>query len=96
MSPPNNYRVVKGGGPRGGGSLIFPKVPQSSLGITTNRNPSGCVFFVSKCPRVRKKNMDQTWAMKKGGKHADSDPVTLFVGSLDDLSNWSQVNVENL
>ena len=28
------YRVVKGGGvPRGGGSLIFPKVPQSSLGI---------------------------------------------------------------
>ena len=29
-----HYRVVKGGGcPRGGGSLIFPKVPQSSLGI---------------------------------------------------------------
>ena len=28
-----DYRVVKGGGPRGGGSLIFPKVPQSSLGI---------------------------------------------------------------
>ena len=27
------YRVVKGGGPRGGVSLIFPKVPQSSLGI---------------------------------------------------------------
>ena len=27
------YRVVKGGGPRGGGSLIFPNVPQSSLGI---------------------------------------------------------------
>ena len=28
------YRVVKGGGvPRGGGSLMFPKVPQSSLGI---------------------------------------------------------------
>ena len=24
------YRVVKGGGPRGGVSLIFPKVPQSS------------------------------------------------------------------
>ena len=31
---PSHYRVVKGGGvPRGGGSLIFPKVPQSSLGI---------------------------------------------------------------
>ena len=29
----SNYRVVKGGVPRGGGSLIFPKVPQSSLGI---------------------------------------------------------------
>ena len=28
-----NYRVVKGGVPRGGGSLIFPNVPQSSLGI---------------------------------------------------------------
>ena len=28
-----NYRVVKGGGPRGGVSLIFPKIPQSSLGI---------------------------------------------------------------
>ena len=27
------YRVVKGGGPRGGVSLMFPKVPQSSLGI---------------------------------------------------------------
>ena len=27
------YRVVKGGVPRGGGSLMFPKVPQSSLGI---------------------------------------------------------------
>ena len=28
------YRVVRGGGvPRGGGSLIFPNVPQSSLGI---------------------------------------------------------------
>ncbi len=26
-------RVVKGGVPRGGGSLMFPKVPQSSLGI---------------------------------------------------------------
>ncbi len=24
------YRVVKGGGPRGGGSLMFPKAPQSS------------------------------------------------------------------
>ena len=23
-----NYRIVKGGVPRGGGSLIFPKVPQ--------------------------------------------------------------------
>ena len=32
---PKFYRVVKGGGgvPRGGGSLMFPKVPQSSLGI---------------------------------------------------------------
>ena len=33
------YRVVKGGGPRGGVSLIFPKVPQSSrpesLGFTS-------------------------------------------------------------
>ena len=29
----DNYRVVKGGVPRGGGSLMFPKVPQSSLGI---------------------------------------------------------------
>ena len=28
-----DYRVVKGVVPRGGGSLIFPKVPQSSLGI---------------------------------------------------------------
>ena len=29
-----HYRVVKGGGvPRGGGPLMFPKVPQSSLGI---------------------------------------------------------------
>ena len=28
--PSTDYRVVKGGGPRGGGSLIFPKVPQSS------------------------------------------------------------------
>ena len=25
--------MLRGGGPRGGGSLIFPKVPQSSLGI---------------------------------------------------------------
>ena len=25
-----NYRVVKGGGPRGGGSLIFRNIPQSS------------------------------------------------------------------
>ena len=39
LSPVNqnyNYRVLKGGGgPRGGGSLtlMFPKVPQSSLGI---------------------------------------------------------------
>ena len=24
---------LRGGGPRGGGSLMFPKVPQSSLGI---------------------------------------------------------------
>ena len=30
---PQFYRVVKGGVPRGGGSLMFPKVPQSSLGI---------------------------------------------------------------
>ena len=28
--PRIDYRVVKGGGPRGGGSLIFPKLPQSS------------------------------------------------------------------
>ena len=28
-----DYRVVKRGVPKGGGSLIFPKVPQSSLGI---------------------------------------------------------------
>ena len=30
------YRVVKGGGPRRGVSLRFPKVPQSSLGILKN------------------------------------------------------------
>ena len=28
-----NNRILKGGGPRGGGSLMFPKVPESLLGI---------------------------------------------------------------
>ena len=67
-------RVVKGGGFQGeGGSLIFPKVPQSSLGILRSQPPTNPMGFFETEDR-RAFRVGFLWAEERRGEKKHKHP----------------------